>query len=178
MNPTTRPRPIQGARVRPSAGPRRSAERPLLTADGHFLMQLRAQHLLEVAIPEARTGLDKRRRDPRDVTRLERLCVEAVWLERLLARAVTLPAPSGDVVELGSYVRISLVDGEGTWVRPVPAIEAMLDDHRVSASSPLGAALLGARAGDTVVVDGPAGPWECTILEIAPRDPETLHLVA
>ncbi len=112
------------------------------------------------------------------MSRLERLCVEAVWLQRLLDRAVTLPTPSGDVVELGSYVRIRLVDGEGTWVRPVPAVEAMLDDHRVSASSPLGAALLGARAGDTVVVEGPAGPLECTVLEIAPRDPEALHLVA
>lgn len=171
MTPTTRSRPHERIPVRSQ---RRTRERPMLTGDGRFLMQLRLRHLLEVEIPEARGGLGSEPAEPGRVSRLERLCVEAIWLQRLLDRAGTLPRPTGDVVELGSYVRIRMVDGEGTWVRPVPAVEAMLDDDRLSATSPLGSALLGARPGEEVVVHGPAGPWRCEVLEIAPSDPEAL----
>jgi transcription elongation GreA/GreB family factor len=178
MHSTARRRRIHADHGRTPAPVRRSApDRPLLTSDGRFLMQMRLTHLLEVAIPAARTDLDARRSRDGGITILERLCVEAVWLQRLLKRAGTLPPPSGDIVELGCYVRIRLVDGEGTWVRPVAPVEAMLGDDRLSSTSPLGSALLGAREGDTVVVQGPAGPWECTVLEIAPRDPEVLAQV-
>jgi len=180
MTPTTRTRPHQRIPVRAQrpAPERRSApERPLLTSDGRFLMQLRLRHLMETEIPEARSGLGSEPTEPGRVSRLERLCVEAIWLQRLLERAGTLPRPTGETVELGSYVRIRMIDGDGTWVRPVPAVEAMLDDDRLSATSPLGSALLGARPGDQVVVHGPAGPWTCEVLEIAPGDPDALAAV-
>lgn len=173
MSPITATRPLTVVRGcgRPDAT---VAERPRLTSDGRFLMQMRLAHLLETAIPEARDGLGDGTRTAEQIQRLERLCVEAIWLQRLLERAGTLPRPTGEEVELGAYVRVGLVDGEGTWVRPVPAVEAILGDERVSATSPLGAALLGARVGDMVVVDGPAGPWTCVVLEIAASDPESL----
>lgn len=173
---TTPVRPVAVERIEAPSRPPAST-RPMLTSDGRFLMQLRLNHLLEIEIPAARDDLAARRGDDGRISRLERLCVEAVWLQRLLARARTLPTPAGDVVELGCYVRIRLVDGEGTWVRPVSPVEALLDDDRLSSTSPLGSALLGARVGDTVVVQGPAGPWECTVLEIAPSDPESLARV-
>ena len=38
---------------------------------------------------------------------------------------------------------------------------AFLDDERISATSPLAIALLGARTGHTVWVDAPTGAWPC-----------------
>lgn len=37
---------------------------------------------------------------------------------------------------------------------------------RISADSPLGSAILGARAGDTVEVEAPAGRWSVTLLSV------------
>ena len=104
--------------------------------------------------------------------RFERLCVEAVWLRRILDQAETLPRPGGDVVELGAYVQLEMADGETMWVRPVHPVEAFLDEERISAASPLSRAILGARSGDLVTVEGPAGPWSCAVVAISVMPPD------
>ena len=67
-----------------------------------------------------------------------------------------------DVVSVGSHVVIE--DGDGT--RMEVEISGLGGSGTTSPSSPLGAALLGARAGDTVDVQAPRGAWQATVVEI------------
>ena len=74
------------------------------------------------------------------------------------------------MVFLGSTVRIrDTDDGEEMLVRLVGeagAPEGETDVQDVSASSPMGDALMKARVGDTVVVKAPRGSMEFEVLEI------------
>ena len=96
----------------------------------------------------------------------ERLATEARWLDRVLGAAVTVADVETETVQWGTRVRVEIVDGETVWIRPVHPVEAFLDDERVSITSPVSKAILGARVGDRVEVDGPGATWTCRILEI------------
>ena len=73
--------------------------------------------------------------------------VEATGSETVTVGShVVIEDESGGTMEL----EISSVGGEGT----------------VSPTSPLGAALLGHKAGETVDVQAPRGSWQATIVEI------------
>src|SRR3954454_7711249 len=67
-----------------------------------------------------------------------------------------------DVVAVGSHVVIE--DGDGT--RMEVEISGLGGTGTTSPSSPLGAALLGARAGQTVEVKAPRSTWQATVVEI------------
>jgi len=88
-------------------------------------------------------------------------------IEHILRRAqVITPEGSRDVVQLGS--RVTVIDDEGiteTWVIVGPE-EANAMHGRISIESPVGAALLGKRAGDTVVVQAPGGETRFTIQQV------------
>jgi len=162
-----------GRAAQPTTGasaPTRPGE-VLLTADGLALLGERAVHLRAVALPELRPHLVARERDERIVADFERLSAEAERLERVVATAATLPTYDDTEVHVGSRVLIEHPDGERAWVRPVDAVEAFLDDERVSLASPVSQALLGARAGDVVPVDGPAGTWSCQVVEVVNSRP-------
>ena len=61
-------------------------------------------------------------------------------------------------IQRGDDVEIVFDDGEVRHTL-VHAIEACPEEHRLSVSSPLGRALMGARVGRFVRVDTPAGPY-------------------
>lgn len=88
-------------------------------------------------------------------------------IEHILRRAQVISQEgSRDVVQLGS--RVTVVDDEGiteTWVIVGPE-EANAMHGRISIESPVGAALLGKRAGDTVVVQAPGGETRFTIQQV------------
>jgi transcription elongation GreA/GreB family factor len=175
MSTTTTSRPRPAAR-RASTSTRRRTTVPrqdeiLLTVEGRALLSERARYLRDVALPDLRPHLVARERDERVVADFERLSAEAEWLERVVATAGALPAYDDDEVHLGSRVLIEMPDGERTWVRPVHAVEAFLDDERVSLASPVSQALIGARPGDLVPVEGPAGTWSCAVLEVVNHKP-------
>jgi transcription elongation factor GreA len=88
-------------------------------------------------------------------------------LEVLLADAVILEEGNGgDVVALGSKVRIRDEEGyEETWTIVTEA-ESSPRDGRISDVSPVGDALFGRRVNETVEVNTPAGLTRLTILEI------------
>jgi transcription elongation GreA/GreB family factor len=67
-------------------------------------------------------------------------------------------------VESGSVVVIRIGDSEERWTVVAPH-EADPLRRRISEMSPLGFALLGRRAGETVVVRGPQ-PYEVTIVTV------------
>ena len=110
-------------------------------------------------------------RDERIVAEFERTVSELHRLEQLLAEAAPIPADPAlfdGRAALGARVHVEIPDGERTWVRLVHPEEAFLDDERVSATSPLAVALLGARVGHTVWVAAPSGLWPCRVLDVEP----------
>jgi transcription elongation GreA/GreB family factor len=69
--------------------------------------------------------------------------------------------------ELGSRVRMRDAHGEEEYTI-VRMGEADPAHGRISAESPVGRALLGARRGDELMVQTPGGVRELTIVEVAP----------
>lgn len=150
--------------------PGERAGRPQLTQDGRIMLLARAQHIRDQRLSEIRPLLTEPERDERLVAEFERLLGELDAIEALVASADVIDAdPVGHDgrVGLGTRVKVRVFD-EDSWVRPVHPQEAILDDERVSAASPLAIALLGARAGHTVWVDSPSGAWPCQVLQVEP----------
>ena len=88
--------------------------------------------------------------------------------ERINAAVVVeaAPAGAGGEVAFGSSVRVRDRDGnEQTW-RLVSSHDAAPAQGRLSVESPVAAALLGRRVGDTASVALPKGTRELTILSI------------
>ena len=143
--------------------------RPQLTREGFARLQDRVVDIRERRLPEMRPLLVESERDERVVADFERLLQEADATEALLGQSDVIeidPVTFDGRVELGMRVEVILVDESPAWVRPVHPEEAFLDDERVSATSPLAIALLGARTGHTVWVDAPTGAWPCKVVTI------------
>ena len=83
-------------------------------------------------------------------------------LRARLDEAVVVESGDGDVVAVGSKVAVT----DDTGARLDIEISPLGGSGTVSPSSPLGAALLGRRVGETVDVAAPRGPWQATIVEI------------
>ncbi len=144
---------------------------PRLTPGGYARIVERLRDITEHRLPQMRPLLVDRERDERDVAEFERLQAEVDSLEALLAEAQVIvddPARFEGRVELGMRVHVTLSDGSKAWVRPVHPAEAFLDDERISMTSPLGLALMGARVSHVGWVGAPGGVWACTVLAVDP----------
>ena len=86
-------------------------------------------------------------------------------LEAQLRNAEVIEKGNGDKVDIGSKVVIKGVEGEETFTI-VGSAEAAPREGRISNESPVGAALMGRKKGDKVVVQAPAGPIEYTLVNI------------
>lgn len=143
--------------------------RPLITALGREQLLAQVTDIRERRLAELRPLLIEPERDERHVAQFEHLLQEADELERFIAEAEIIRLNTrtydGRVV-LGSRVLVQLADGSATWVTPVHPREAVLDDERISALSPLGSAILGLSVGATAAVEAPTGVWRATILEV------------
>jgi transcription elongation factor GreA len=84
-------------------------------------------------------------------------------LRNRLEEAIVVENGTGGVVSTGS--RIVVVDESGE--RMEIEISALGGPGTVSPSSPLGAAVMGKKAGETVSVEAPSGAWRATIVEIS-----------
>ena len=84
-------------------------------------------------------------------------------LRARLHSAVVVEAGGSDVVDVGC--RVVVRDESGATM--TLEISSLGGVGTVSPSSPLGAALLGRRAGDTVEVNAPRGAWTATVVEIS-----------
>jgi transcription elongation factor GreA len=88
-------------------------------------------------------------------------------LEAQLKNAVVIePSGNGDRVGIGSKVVIKGDEGEET-LTIVGSAEAAPREGRISNESPVGAALMGRRKGDKIVVQAPAGSVTYTLVNIA-----------
>ena len=84
-------------------------------------------------------------------------------LRARLEDAVIVEGGDPEVVAVGSRVVIE----DGDRGRLEIEISGLGGQGTSSPSSPLGAALLGHRVGETVEVAAPKGPWQATIVEIS-----------
>jgi transcription elongation factor GreA len=86
-------------------------------------------------------------------------------LELQLRNAAVIEKANGDQVGIGSKVVIKGSDGEETFTI-VGSAEAAPREGRISNESPVGAALMGRKKGEKVVVQAPQGPTEFTVVRI------------
>ena len=86
-------------------------------------------------------------------------------LEQQLRNAAVIEKANGDKVGIGSKVVIKGTEGEETFTI-VGSAEAAPREGRISNESPVGAALMGRKKGETVVVQAPSGPIEFTLVRI------------
>ncbi|MFF4173085.1 GreA/GreB family elongation factor [Streptomyces sp. NPDC001744] len=84
--------------------------------------------------------------------------------ERLEEGAVAAPPPAG-TIGVGSGVTVRFDDGTESGVR-IAELPDALDPSLVTADSPLGRALLGHGAGDTVTYETPEGPATATVVSV------------
>lgn len=77
-------------------------------------------------------------------------------LNDLINRAVIAETSQGGIASIGSMVT-TLVDGQPRIFNIVGATEADPANNKVSSESPIGAALIKAKAGDDILVKTPAG---------------------
>jgi transcription elongation factor GreA len=83
-------------------------------------------------------------------------------LRARLDTAVVVEATGSETVTVGSHVIVEDESGETMELE----ISSVGGEGTVSPTSPLGAALLGHKAGETVDVQAPRGSWQATIVEI------------
>jgi transcription elongation factor GreA len=87
-------------------------------------------------------------------------------LTALLRDAVTIEGSSTTHVSLGTTVTVADGLGEETYTI-VGSPEASPAEGRISSTSPMGRALMGRRAGDTVTVAAPGGSFGLRIVSLA-----------
>ncbi|MFC9387814.1 GreA/GreB family elongation factor [Streptomyces venezuelae] len=97
-----------------------------------------------------------------ELTRLDRRIDE---LHGRLREAAVAGAPRADAVGVGSTVTVRFEDGTETTVQ-IGEVAAVLDATMVTADSPLGGALLGHRAGDTVTYVTPQGRTTAVVVSL------------
>ncbi|MEU6985374.1 GreA/GreB family elongation factor [Streptomyces sp. NPDC046324] len=97
-----------------------------------------------------------------DLARLDRRIDE---VEGRIREASVAGPPSADVVGVGSTVTVRFADGSQATLQ-VGEVAEELDRTLVTAGSPLGRALLGRRAGDTVTYETPDGRTNAVVLSL------------
>ncbi|MFC9392275.1 GreA/GreB family elongation factor [Streptomyces sp. NPDC057027] len=96
---------------------------------------------------------------------LDRLDARITEIEGRLKEASVAGAPSTDAVGVGSSVTVRFEDGTESTLQ-VGELANALDATLVTADSPLGRALLGHRAGETVTYDTPEGRTTAVVLSL------------
>jgi transcription elongation factor GreA len=157
-----------------SAAP--AAHNVLVTAEGYE----RLCSELELLRIEGRRAISERLREARadggldDNPALSDVLEEQAQLERRIATlearlaSARVAVPNGDgSAGVGSSVLLRDLDtGELVRYQLVGAVEANLDEDRVSVDAPVGRAVLGAAAGDTVAVTSPSGEVRFQVIEV------------
>ena len=98
-----------------------------------------------------------------------KLAADIAELENALRNVVVIDDASvtDEYVNIGTTVRVQYLDeGDEEEYAIVGARESDPMNNRISNESPMGAALLGHKAGELVTVEAPDGSYELKILEI------------
>lgn len=140
-----------------------------LTAELHMLENERLKDLSQRIADASDEG------DVSDNSEFEELKEEYYYVEErirevrgILSRADLLEEGSADgTISLGSRITVKAEDGdtEETWLL-VNEEEASARDGRISDESPVGIALLGKQAGDSVTIKTPGGSLTYAIINV------------
>jgi len=151
-------------------------EECLLTAEGFLKIEEELNELKTVkrpqiieAIKDARAQGDLSENADYDAARSDQAECEAriKQLEYMIDHAKIIEGAEEGVVGVGSTVTISYVDDdEEEEYKIVGSLEANPFENRISNESPIGAAVLGKKVGDTVSVTSPQGSFEIKIVTI------------
>jgi transcription elongation GreA/GreB family factor len=138
--------------------------------DGRRLLARRMNEL-ERRIEIIRAALDESEPNLELVQEHMRVLTEHKRIEDFLEQTAASPIAPDDpqLVEVGDTVTIRLEDGTKEAFVIVHAVEASVDDARISVESPLAKALLGRRVGENVEVAVPAGTYRCSIVTASRR---------
>jgi transcription elongation factor GreA len=141
--------------------------RARLLAELEYLRSVK-RHEVAREIHEAKEAGDVTDNAAFEAAKNEQAMVESriLTLERLLSRAQQIPTRSDGVIALGSRVHLRNSDGREYHYTIVGAFEANPSEGRISNESPVGKALLGHKAGETVMVATPSGSKTFTILGV------------
>ncbi|MFH8621272.1 GreA/GreB family elongation factor [Streptomyces vietnamensis] len=96
---------------------------------------------------------------------LDRIAGRITEIEGRLREGAVAGAPSTGAVGVGSSVTVRFADGTESTVQ-IGELANALDATLVTADSPLGRALLGHRAGDTVTYDTPEGRATAVVVSL------------
>lgn len=148
-----------------------------LTADAREKLASELEHLktagrreIEERIAEARSHGDLRENADYDAAKNDQGLMEARIrkLQHLLDTAEVRDVADTGVVEVGSVVEVRDEDGETMEYFVAPQENKVAGLLLASPTSPLGRALLGATAGETVEYEAPAGRFEVTVESVRP----------
>ena len=143
----------------------------VLTDELDYLKTTRREEIKE-AIAVAKGFGDLSENAEYDEARNEQAKTEAriKELEELVANAVVVDETKLDtsVVSLGSVVTVyDVEEDEDITYSIVGSNEANPMEHKISDQSPIGKALMGAKAGDTVIIEVPYGTIHIEIKEVS-----------
>ena len=151
------------------------AEEVILTKEGKEELEKRLEYLKVVKraeiterIKTAREFGDLSENAEYDAAKNEQAMIEGeiLEIENKLKYAVIIEAVKKDTVSLGSKVDFVDEDGEEYSYEIVGTTEADVELGRISNESPIGNALLGKKAGETVSVKVPTGTITITVKKI------------
>ncbi len=154
------------------------AEKKILTRSGLEKLQEELKHLtlverkeISAKIKEAREQGDLSENAEYDAAKEEQGHIESriKELEALIKNVEVVEEDEIDyeAVHLGCIVKLrSEDDGEVMTLQMVGSTEVSSLSDKISNESPIGQALMGRRAGETVTVNAPVGELKFTILEI------------
>ena len=143
----------------------------VLTDELDYLKTVRREEIKE-AIAVAKGFGDLSENAEYDEARNDQAKTEAriQELEELVANAVVVDETKIDnsIVSLGSVVTVyDVEEDEEVKYSIVGSNEANPMEHKISDQSPIGKALMGAKAGDTVVVEVPYGTIHMEVKEVS-----------
>lgn len=127
---------------------------------------------IEERIAEARSHGDLRENADYDAAKNEQGLMEAKIrkLEHILATAEVRDVVDSGKVEIGSVVTVVDADGDVMEYFVAPQENKVPGLLLASPTSPLGSAMLGAREGDEVAYEAPAGTLTVTIKSVRPYE--------
>ncbi len=152
------------------------AEEVILTKEGKEELEKKLEYLKVVKraeiterIKTAREFGDLSENAEYDAAKNEQAMIEGEILEieaKLKHAVIIKDSDKKDSVSLGSKVDFVMEDGEAFSYEIVGTTEADVELGRISNESPLGNALLGKKAGESVMVKAPAGIYTVTVKKV------------
>ena len=153
------------------------SEKVILTEEGYQQLEKRLDELKFVKRPEiterikiARDFGDLSENAEYDAAKNEQARIEGEIVEieaKLKIAEINKTSGAKDIVSVGKKVKVLDVDFDETCIYElVGTTEADISKNKISNESPLGKALIGGKAGETVTVKAPQGEYKVKIVSI------------